>query len=261
MSIERNLFHNFLALGGIILWLILNSCSSTRQLSQPSPEAVLNKFLTQQQPISSASKLKLWVNLRTGEKVRTELFVYSRRTEDYSFYLKDFWGRDLMSAVILKDSVNIFYPQENQYLQESLKDFTQSDYWLWEISPLTLLKTVDGTLFNSQARISFSSQNKGQYEYKVSDNQFDMLLALSPKNSSLKRIILYDSSGEMAADIRWEDVRLCKGYPRPRLIKIKMGKSRDEIKLGVLEEEFDLDLKQKYFDLQIPPDAQRISLN
>lgn len=259
--IERTLCYKILTLCVMILWLILNSCSNTRQFTQLPPEAVLSKFLTQQQPISSASKLKLWINLRTGEKARTELIVYSRQAEEYSFYLKDFWGRDLMSAVISNDSINVYYQQENQYLRERIKDFTQSDYWLWEISPLTLLKAVDGTLVNSQARISNSSQNQELYEYIVSDNQFDMLLALSPKNSALKRIILYDSSGEMIADIRWEDVRLYKGYLRPRLVKIKMGKSKDEIKLGVLEEEFDLELKQKYFELPIPPDAQRINLN
>jgi hypothetical protein len=166
-----------------------------------------------------------------------------------------------MSALISDDSIKVFYPQENQFLRESLKDFTQSDYWLWQISPLTLLKAVDGTVFDSQARTSFTGQDKGLYEYKVSDSQFDMLLALSPTNNSLKRIMLYDSSGEMTAEVRWEDVRFYKGYLRPRLIKIKMGNTRDEIKLGIMEEEFDLELKQNYFILPIPPDAQRISLN
>jgi hypothetical protein len=246
---------------GILVWSGLNSCSSTRQLAVQSPEIVLDNYLSYHTPISSASKLKLWINLQTGEKARTELFVYSRTAEEYSFYLKDFWGRDLMTALIRKDSLIVFYPQENKYLEASIEDFTRSDYWLWQISPLTLLKAVDGTLLNRQARINFVGQNNGSYEYLLSDNQHQMLLSLSLKNNSLNRILLYESSGEVLAEIQWEDVRPYNDYLRPRRIKIKMGNIKDEIKLGIMEEEFDLELNQKYFDLSIPPNAQRISLN
>ncbi len=245
------------SLASLILSL---SCSSTRQLSLSSPDTVLRRFLSYPLPISYASRSKLWINLRTGQKGRTELQVYSNRFQEYSFFLKDLWGKDLMRALIWKDSILVFYPHENQFIRENLANFTQSDYWFWPVSPLDLLKIIDGTQFLVLEGMDFSGFADKLYKFRAKREEASIVLSLSPKDASLRKATLLNEKSEELANIIWQDVRLYKGFYRPRLIDIKLDNSGDEIKIGVLEETFDLNLPDRYFRLSLPPSATQIPL-
>ena len=245
----------------LVLAILFTSCSSIRQFSPASPDAVLKTFLSHELPFSYASRLKLWINLRTGQKGRTELQVYSKHSQEYSFFLKDLWGKDLMRGVIWGDSILVFYPHENQFIRETLANFTQSDYWFWSVSPLDLLRIIDGTQFLALEGIDFSGPIDKLYEYRAIKDGTNIILSLSPKDASLqKATLLNEKSGELA-NIIWQDVRLYKGYYRPRLIDIKLENSKEEIKIGVLEEHFDLELSDNHFRLSIPPTAAQIPFN
>ena len=237
------------------------SCSSTRQLSSSSPDMVLKRFLSHPLPASYASHLKLWINLRTGQKGRTELQVYSKHSQEYSLFLKDLWGKDLMRAFIWNDSILVFYPHENQFIRETLADFSKSDYWFWPVSPLDLLKIIDGTQFLTLEGVDFSGYSDRLCKYRAGKKETNIILFLSPKDASIRKATLLNEKNEELAHINWQDVRLYKGYYRPRLIDIKLENSEDEIKIGVLEENFDLELSDNYFRLSVPPGAERISLN
>lgn len=222
---------------------------------------VLKRFLSHRLPSSCASRLKLWINLRTGQKGRTELQVYSKHSQEYSFFLKDLWGKDLMRALIWKDSILVFYPHENQFIRENLANFTQSDYWFWPVSPLDLLKIIDGTQFLALEGLEFSGYADKLYKYRAKREETSIVLSLSPKDASLRKATLFNEENEELANIFWQDVRLYKGYYRPRLIEIKLENSKDEIKIRVLEENFDLELPDNYFLFSTPPKAERIPLN
>gem|GEM_PF-6224029 len=222
---------------------------------------VLKRFLSHQLPATYASRLKLWINLRTGEKGRTELQVYSKHSREYSFFLKDLWGKDLMRALIWEDSILVFYPHENMFIRETLAKFTQSDYWFWPASPLDLLKIIDGTQFLALEGMDFSEYADKLYKYRAKREEANIILSLSPKDASIRKATFLNEKNENLATIIWQDVRLYKGYHRPRLINIKLENSKDEIKIGVLEENFDLELSDNYFRLSISPTAEQIPLN
>jgi hypothetical protein len=221
---------------------------------------VLKQFLSHTLPSSYASRLKLWINLRTGQKGRTELQVYSRHSQEYSFFLKDLWGKDLMRALIWNDSILVFYPHENQFIRETLADFSKSDYWFWPVNPLDLLRIVDGTQFLALKGMNFSGYADKLYKYRAKREETSIILSLSPKDASLRKAVLLNEKSEELVNIFWQDVRLYKGYYRPRLIDIKLENSGDEIKIGVLEETFDLNLPDRYFRLSLPPSATQIPL-
>jgi len=236
------------------------SCTSTRQLSSSSPDMVLKRFLSHRLPSSYASRLKLWINLRTSQKGRTELQVYSKHSQEYSFFLKDLWGKDLMRALIWNDSILVFYPHDNQFIRETLANFSQSDYWFWPVSPLDLLKIIDGTQFLALKETDFSGFADKLYKYRAKREETSIVLSLSPKDAALREAILLNEKREELVHIIWQDVRLYKGYYRPRLIDIKLENSGDEIKIGVLEETFDSNLADRYFRLSLPPSATQILL-
>jgi hypothetical protein len=221
---------------------------------------VLKRFLSHPLPASYASRLKLWINLGTGQKGRTELQVYSKHSQEFSFFLKDLWGKDLMRALIWNDSILVFYPHENQFIRENLTNFTQSDYWFWPVSPLDLLKIIDGTQFLALEGMDFAGYADILYKYRAKREETSIILTLSPKDASLRKAVLMNEKEEEIANIIWQDVRLYKGYYRPRLIDIKLEHSGDEIKIGVLEETFDLNLADRYFRLSLPPSATQIPL-
>src|SRR3972149_2260725 len=164
---------------------LLTSCAGPNRISPASPDLVLNKFLSSAMPASYASKLKLHINLRTGEKARTELYLYSRKAREYSFFLKDFWGKDLMRVVIWNDSILVFYPQEMQFIKEPILPFSQSDYWIWSITPLELVQTIDGTLLKNLDEIHFLRENGELYQYKAEQGDMIYSFSLSPKDSGL----------------------------------------------------------------------------
>ena len=166
-----------------------------------------------------------------------------------------------MRALIWKDSILVFYPHDNQFIRENLANFTQSDYWFWPVSPLDLLKIVDGTQFLALEGVDFSDYANKLYKYRAKREETSIILSLSPKDASLRKAVLMNEKDEEIANIFWQDVRLYKGYYRPRLIDIKLEDSKDEIKIGVLEENFDLELSDTYFHFSIPPTAEQIPLN
>ena len=165
-----------------------------------------------------------------------------------------------MRALIWNDSILVFYPHENQFIRETLAKFTRSDHWFWPVSPLDLLKIVDGTQFLALERADFSGYADKLYKYRAKGEETSIILSLSPKDASLRRAVLMNEEDEEIANIFWQDVRLYKGYYRPRLIDIKLENSGDEIKIGVLEETFDLNLPDRYFRLSLPPSATQILL-
>jgi len=165
-----------------------------------------------------------------------------------------------MRGVIWDDSILVFYPHDNQFIRETLAKFTQSDHWFWPVSPLDLLKIVDGTQFLALEVMNFSGFADKLYKYRAKREEASIILSLSPKDASLRKAVLMNEKEEEIANIFWQDVRLYKGYYRPRLIDIKLEHSGDEIKIGVLEETFDLNLADRYFRLSLPPSATQIPL-
>ena len=212
-------------------------------------------------PASYASKFKLHINLRTGEKARTELYLFSRKAREYSFFLKDFWGKDLMRVVIWNDSILVFYPQEMQFIKEPILPFSQSDYWIWSITPLELVQIIDGTLLKNMDEIHFLRENGELYQYKAKQSDMIYNFSLSPKDSGLRKVVISDENDAALAEVKWQGVRKYKNYVRPRRIEIRMKNTDDKIKLGVTEERFDLGLSERYFQLAIPNTARQIRIN
>jgi len=245
----------------IIICSITLACGGVRKHSAESPEIILHKFFIHSIPSSYTSKLKLWINLKTGERGKTELFVYRRASGEYSFFIKDFWGKDLMAASIKNDSILVLYPQENQFIFESIDHFSKSDHWRWEATPILLLNLIDGSLFNDLGEVHFVGRVNGNPLYQARSKELMLRFTLSPSEATLESFTLFNAEEEPLAEVKWDKVRNYKGLKRPRRLEIRFANSGDKIKIGVLEEHFGLNLPDHYFQIPLPPSVERIFLD
>lgn len=220
----------------------------------------MQRFQLRRIPESYASHLKLWINLKDKSKGKTELFVYHRVPDQYSFQLKDFWGKNLMTAVLKRDSILVTYPQEHQFIYASISEFTQSEYWAWEVSPVQLLELIDGRWARDATQVRFVKRSGDLYEYQARKEEIEVKFALSQDDAFLRNLSLIQPSGNLLARVKLEGNRIYKGFVRPRRLELKLGQG-DDIKVGILEEKFDLNLPDKYFEFGFPPLAEKISLN
>jgi hypothetical protein len=155
----------------------------------------------------------------------------------------------------------VFYPQDNSYIWSSLEAFSNSAHWRWQVSPLLLLRLMDGSLVSSFEQIRFSGLKEGFLEYQATEGKLMARIFLSPRDASLRMVYAYEPGERLLASAQLLDVRQYKGYLRPRRIEVELYQENERIKIGIIEEVFDTKLSDKYFLYRLPPSAQPISLN
>jgi len=186
--------------------------------------------------------------------------VYRNSAGIYSFHARDLWGRNAMSAVIKPDSILVYYPQQRQFIHDSIRRFAVSDYWKWDLSPRDLLELIDGKWVADLKEVTVLEGGKDYFRYQARTGSHQVNFEVSKSEGILRELILIDAAGD-TAHVRFKGTREYKEYHRPKLVELMFQNSNSSIKIGVLEEQFDLLLPESFFSIEIPETAQRIPLD
>jgi hypothetical protein len=237
------------------------SCASTTSFSTSSQEKVLEQYISNNNPVSYASHLKLYFKSERWGSGKTEALVYFKSPGLFSFIVKDFWGKDIVSGTSKGDSILVFYPQERCFIRDKIENFSGSVYWDWKISPLQLFNLLNGHWPIEQNQTRFVELSGGILRYETLQDAFRIDLFISAHNAALTELRISDRYNDWTGTVKLKRIKNHDGFNRPGLVEIEFERSKDELKAGIVEEKLNLELPEKYFNLQIPGSAKRIELD
>ncbi|MCI0530436.1 MAG: hypothetical protein L0Y74_00570 [candidate division Zixibacteria bacterium] len=237
------------------------SCASTTPFRTNSHEKVLEQYISNNNPVSYASHLKLYFNSERWGSAKTEALVYFKSPGIYSFIVKDFWGKNIVSGTSKGDSILVYYPQERCFIRDKVENFSGSKYWDWKISPLQLFNLLNGQWPIKHKETHFVELSGDIIRYETFQDAFRIDLFISRHNAALTELRISDRDNDWTGTVKLKRIKNHDGFNRPGLVEIEFEGSKDAFKAGVVEEKLNLELPEKYFNLQIPGSAKKIELD
>jgi outer membrane lipoprotein-sorting protein len=206
------------------------------------------------------------VNLKLkGEKAKfssTVEFFY-RSPDLFAFYPRSFWGTDIFKAKGEKDSLTIYFPNDNEFYRGDFSDFEKSELWSSKIDFKTVLEIITGENNLNEKDVLYMGQEKNHFIYKFEDERWIKQYSIDFRKCRLIRSIWADKKRGEVYEIEYKSFVTFQDVELAKIIEIKSSTKEsvygESAKIKFIERKFDISIPEKKFQFEIPPDAKRVT--
>jgi outer membrane biogenesis lipoprotein LolB len=242
--------------------VLLCSCTTTpRPVSQTDfrdPAELIGRVHAQIGSIADA-RLRARVSLQSdGVRQNASSVIFFRSPSDLRLEISGTLGVSIMSARFWADSVRVYLPSENGYLDGKaarvLYQVTGMDLSYYDLDRVLLgLPSIQPS--DRDAIVGFRTDKKA---YTIDTHTRDGLRRTWINRSSLvvTKEDVFDRWGHLQTQLRLSDYRTVSGSLLPRKITIRQG--QNQIALSVESRMLNTGLEDSVFDQVLPPGAKAL---
>ena len=233
---------------------ILLSCFPKRiPLEERTPSRVLDKLIGQENKLHSLAVLLSFRAKGKKGSISSNMELYWTKADSFAFYFQSILGVNTARGKLIKDSLEIYFVDENRYYKGDYLNFEDSRSLFKNIKEL--LNLVVGIYGFDRKRLIESYPQGDKIVYKFEDKQGIWRWWVDSKKVRVEKGICFLKHSKTSYHLNFKSYFESKGFGFPRLIEITSPFGDEFIKLKFIERKVNYPIPARKFDLRIPQGA------